>query len=80
MEINYIEAVRDIFSKREAPPLCCVHSYGCQQNVSDGEKLLGQLTLMGCGVTEDMGSADIIILNTCAVRENAELKVYGNIG
>lgn len=80
MEINYIEEVRKIFSEREAPPLCCVHSYGCQQNVSDGEKLLGQLSLMGCGVTEDMTAADIIILNTCAVRENAELKVYGNIG
>ncbi|MGN0637434.1 MAG: tRNA (N6-isopentenyl adenosine(37)-C2)-methylthiotransferase MiaB [Huintestinicola sp.] len=80
MEINYIQAVRDIFSKREAPPLCCVHSYGCQQNVSDGEKLKGQLCLMGCGVTDDMTAADIIILNTCAVRENAELKVYGNIG
>ena len=80
MEMNYIQAVRDIFSKRETPPLCCVHSYGCQQNVSDGEKLKGQLCLMGCGVTEDMTAADIIILNTCAVRENAELKVYGNIG
>lgn len=80
MEINYIEEVRKIFSEREAPPLCCVHSYGCQQNVSDGEKLLGQLSLMGCGVTDDMTAADIIILNTCAVRENAELKVYGNIG
>ncbi len=80
MEINYIQAVRDIFEKREAPPLCCVHSYGCQQNVSDGEKLKGQLCLMGCGVTDDMTAADIIILNTCAVRENAELKVYGNIG
>lgn len=80
MEINYIKEVRNIFSEREAPPLCCVHSYGCQQNVSDGEKLLGQLSLMGCGVTDDMTAADIIILNTCAVRENAELKVYGNIG
>ena len=80
MEINYIKEVRKIFSEREAPPLCCVHSYGCQQNVSDGEKLLGQLSLMGCGVTDDMTAADIIILNTCAVRENAELKVYGNIG
>ncbi|MDY3792840.1 MAG: tRNA (N6-isopentenyl adenosine(37)-C2)-methylthiotransferase MiaB [Oscillospiraceae bacterium] len=80
MEINYIQAVRDIFAKRETPPLCCVHSYGCQQNVSDGEKLKGQLCLMGCGITDDMTAADIIILNTCAVRENAELKVYGNIG
>ena len=80
MDINYSEKVRKIFAEREAPPLCCVHSYGCQQNVNDGEKITGQLCAMGCGVTDDMASADVIILNTCAVRENAELKVYGNIG
>ncbi len=80
MEINYIQAVRDIFSERENPPLACVRSYGCQQNFSDGEKLKGQLAELGCGISDDIRSADIIILNTCAVRENAELKVYGNIG
>lgn len=80
MEMNYTRKVRDIFAERETPPLCCVHSYGCQQNVSDGEKITGMLCEMGCGVTEDMTRADVIILNTCAVRENAELKVYGNIG
>ena len=80
MDINYTEKVREIFSRREAPPLCCVHSYGCQQNVNDGERLTGMLCSMGCGVTDDMTCADVIILNTCAVRENAELKVYGNIG
>lgn len=80
MELNYTELVKEIFSRREAPPLCCVHSYGCQQNVSDGEKITGMLCQMGCGVTYDMEQADVIILNTCAVRENAELKVYGNVG
>ncbi|MGN0665929.1 MAG: tRNA (N6-isopentenyl adenosine(37)-C2)-methylthiotransferase MiaB [Huintestinicola sp.] len=79
-EFDYSAGVREIFAKREAPPLCYVHSFGCQQNVSDGERLTGQLCMMGCGVTYDIGKADIIILNTCAVRENAELKVYGNIG
>ncbi len=80
MEKDYVSLVREIFEKRDTPPLCCVHSYGCQQNVNDGERLTGQLCEMGCGVTADMEEADIIILNTCAVRENAELKVYGNIG
>lgn len=80
MELNYTELVKEIFSRRETPPLCCVHSYGCQQNVSDGEKITGMLCRMGCGVTYDMEQADVIILNTCAVRENAELKVYGNVG
>lgn len=80
MKKNYAELVREIFARRPSPPLCCVHSYGCQQNVNDGERITGQLCAMGCGITNDIENADIIILNTCAVRENAELKVYGNIG
>ena len=65
---------------RETPPLCFLHSFGCQQNVSDGERILGLLFKMGYGVTEDMTAADLIIYNTCAVRENAELKVYSLVG
>lgn len=61
-------------------PLCFVHSFGCQQNVSDGEKLKGALALAGYGATADYEKAQLIIFNTCAVRENAEDKVYGVIG
>lgn len=61
-------------------PLCYLHSFGCQQNVSDGEKLKGALTLAGYGFTEIYDRAALIIFNTCAVRENAEDKVYGVIG
>ncbi|MBQ3161760.1 MAG: tRNA (N6-isopentenyl adenosine(37)-C2)-methylthiotransferase MiaB [Oscillospiraceae bacterium] len=77
---DYKNKVQKILSLRETPPLCYLHSFGCQQNVSDGEKILGLLTEMGYGVTSDMFSADMIIYNTCAVRENAELKIYGLIG
>ena len=61
-------------------PLAYVYSYGCQQNVSDGEKLKGQLSLVGFGFTDDTEQAQLIILNTCAVRENAENTVYGAVG
>lgn len=61
-------------------PLCYVHSFGCQQNVSDGERLKGALALAGYKATDDRESAQLIIFNTCAVRENAEDKVYGVIG
>ncbi len=77
---DYTEKVREIFSLRESPPLCCVISYGCQQNVNDGERLTGILISLGCAVTNDRSNADILILNTCAVRENAEARVYGNLG
>lgn len=63
-----------------APPMCYIHSFGCQQNVSDGEKLMGALKLAGYEPCDDLERAQVIIFNTCAVRENAEDKVYGVIG
>lgn len=57
-----------------------VETFGCQQNVNDSQKLLGMLIEMGYTITEDREIADIIIFNTCAVRENAEDRVYGNLG
>ena len=76
----YIDKVRAFRSEKEKIPLCYVHSFGCQQNVSDGEKIMGLLSEMGYGVTTEIDSADLIIYNTCAVRENAEQRVYGMIG
>ena len=58
----------------------CIETYGCQQKVSDSETIAGMLVSMGYTITEDKEEADFIIYNTCAVRENAELKVYGNLG
>lgn len=66
--------------KRGEKPLAYVHSYGCQQNVSDGEKIKGKLAVVGFDFTDDTQNAQLIILNTCAVRENAEDRVFGNIG
>lgn len=61
-------------------PLAYIHSYGCQQNVSDGERIMGRLDEVGYGFTKDVNEADLIILNTCAVRENAENTVFGKLG
>lgn len=61
-------------------PLAYVHSFGCQQNVSDGEKIKGQLSDIGFGFTDDYQQAQLILFNTCAVRENAEDKVFGTLG
>lgn len=77
---DYKYKVKEILASNETPPLCYLHSFGCQQNVSDGEKILGLLMEMGYGISSDISSADLIIYNTCAVRENAELKIYGLIG
>ena len=55
-------------------------TYGCQMNEHDSERLAGMLEEMGYQHTEDYKNADIILLNTCIIRENAELKVYGKLG
>ncbi|MDD5952812.1 MAG: tRNA (N6-isopentenyl adenosine(37)-C2)-methylthiotransferase MiaB [Oscillospiraceae bacterium] len=77
-----IEQVAELMSVRAtgAEPLALVRTYGCQQNVADSEKLRGQLREMGFSFTENEEEADLILFNTCAVRENAEFRVYGNVG
>lgn len=57
-----------------------VHSFGCQLNVSDGEKIKGILESMGFSFTDSYDDADLILFNTCAVRESAEERVYGILG
>ena len=61
-------------------PKACVITYGCQQNVADSEKIKGMLELMGYDFTEERLEAKLIIFNTCAVREHAEDRVFGNVG
>ena len=72
-----VRAVTHVFDHR---PLAYTHSYGCQQNVSDGEKINGMLAEMGFGFTDSPEHADLVLYNTCAVRENAENRVFGNVG
>jgi len=57
----------------------CVNTFGCQMNFHDSEKLLGILTEIGYVETEDE-HADLVVYNTCTVRENANLKIYGRLG
>ncbi|MFR1852761.1 MAG: tRNA (N6-isopentenyl adenosine(37)-C2)-methylthiotransferase MiaB [Beduini sp.] len=57
-----------------------IKTYGCQANERDSETMQGILEMMGYAKTEQMNEADVVLLNTCAIRENAELKVFGKIG
>ena len=57
-----------------------VDTYGCQQNESDSEILRGYLRDMGYTMTDDEEAADVIVVNTCAVREHAQMRVFGNVG
>ena len=58
----------------------CVTTFGCQMNARDSEKLVGVLELIGYKEEPDEEKADFVIYNTCTVRENANLRVYGRLG
>lgn len=78
---KYSQMVNELISKRySGKPLACVVTYGCQQNIADSEHIKGMLEAMGYGFTEDRLEAKLIIFNTCAVREHAEDRVFGNVG
>lgn len=64
----------------ESAPKAFVHTYGCQGNVADGERLKGMLEQMGYVMTEELEEADLVLYNTCAIREHAEDRVFGNVG
>ncbi len=79
---EYIHLIAEIMEvrKRGKIPLAAIHTYGCQQNVADSEKIKGILAQAGFDFTEDNEKADFILFNTCAVREHAEDRVFGNVG
>lgn len=75
-----IQTVRERLATSDEQPLAMVQSFGCQLNMTDGEKLKWLLLSMGYGLTEEPEQADLILLNTCAVREHAEDRVFGHLG
>lgn len=61
-------------------PRALAHTFGCQQNFADTERIAGMLAEMGYEMTEEPDEADFILYNTCAVREHAEARAFGNVG
>ena len=61
-------------------PTAYVETYGCQQNEADSEKLRGFLAQCGYAIVGSAEGADVVIMNTCAIREHAEQRVLGNVG
>ncbi len=78
---DYTAKVKNyILEHFEDLPLAYVHSFGCQQNTADTEKIKGLLAQMGYGFTTQLENASLVLYNTCAVRENAEKRVFGTLG
>ncbi len=78
---SFIERLREILPNYFGhQPLYYIHTYGCQQNVSDSERMQGLLCDSGFKQTDSVDNADFVLYNTCAIRAHAEDRVYGNLG
>ena len=79
---EYLSLIAELMSirKRGEVPLAYIRTYGCQQNVADSERIKGMLHEAGYSFTDTPDDADFILFNTCAVREHAEDRVFGNVG
>ncbi len=79
-QLNICQTVAGLTAQWPQRPLAFVGTYGCQQNEADSERIRGYLEKMGFGFTGSEEEARIIVINTCAIREHAEQRVFGNVG
>lgn len=77
-QFTYIDAIASMNNGKQLRAY--THTFGCQQNEADTEHIRGMLRDMGYTMTEDVNEADFFLFNTCAVREHAEDRAFGNIG
>ena len=78
---NFIEKCKNLINEKfKNTPTFFVHSYGCQGNVSEGEKIEGILKEIGFLKVNNLDAANLIILNSCAIREKAENKLFSHLG
>ena len=77
---EFTEKIKDLHIQRGKAVHALVDTFGCQQNVADSQHIMGMLEAMGCDFVTEPAEADIIVLNTCPIRDHAEKRVYGNLG
>ena len=79
-QFAYCSKIEALWHERGVTPTAYVETYGCQQNEADSEHLRGLLSQAGYAITDSAEGADVVIMNTCAIREHAEQRVFGNLG
>lgn len=79
-QFGYCDQIAALWGQRGRTPKAYVETYGCQQNEADSEKLRGYLAQCGYAMAEEAEGADVVVMNTCAIREHAEQRVFGNLG
>ena len=79
-QLSICDQIRQLLDRRPGQKKAFVDTYGCQQNEADSERLRGYLARMGYEFSDTEEGADLVLLNTCAIREHAEQRVFGNVG
>ena len=79
-QMAFCNHIRMYWRDRDIVPTAYVETYGCQQNEADSEKIRGILCESGYAITDSAEGADVVVMNTCAIREHAEQRVFGNLG
>ena len=79
-QFAFCEKIRAIWHGKNITPKAYVETYGCQQNEADSERIRGILIESGYEITSTAEGADVVVMNTCAIREHAEQRVFGNLG
>lgn len=79
-QLAFCEQIKTHWQKQNITPTAYVETYGCQQNEADSENIRGLLIESGYAITHSPEGADAVVMNTCAIREHAEQRVFGNLG
>ena len=80
VQLDLCHKIQALWHDRGITPTAYVETYGCQQNEADSEKLRGYLAMSGYAMVQSPEGADVVVMNTCAIREHAEQRVFGNLG
>ena len=80
MQLGFCDKIAAYWHEQSITPIAYVETYGCQQNEADSEKIRGYLAMSGYAIAQEAEGADVVVMNTCAIREHAEQRVFGNLG
>ena len=79
-QLLFCDKISALWVAEGRTPRAYVETYGCQQNEADSERIRGMLAQSGYAIANEAENADVVVMNTCAIREHAEQRVFGNLG
>ncbi len=80
LQLSFCDKIHAYWQAQGRMPKAYVETYGCQQNEADSERIRGMLHESGYSICSEAEGADVVVMNTCAIREHAEQRVFGNLG